>query len=129
MNCTTQVACKTATSSQGGNCVAVGIHPTERQFGTASASQGGNCVGVDPTAGCGYVHVINTRFPDRVVNVRAARWTKLVRKTGPDGTVNLRKWFPWWRHGGFARIFTESERRAFQDGIRHREPQLVGPLA
>ena len=123
-----EVAFHAVATSQGGNCVEVGLHPAESRFAKASASGEGGCVEVDSAAGCGNIHVRDSRFPGRVVDVPEANWAKRVRKTGPTSRVRLWVWFPWWKYGGFARTFTEDERLAFEDGIRRREPQLVGTL-
>ena len=125
MECTEEVEfAKSRASADSGACAEVGFHK-------AVASWTGNCVEVgfsraDEQSGCDQVHVRNSRFPDRVVNVPHGQWQQLVAESQTSGRVRLTEWFPEEFYGDFAMTFFANEEAAFESGVLGNEPQLVG---
>ena len=111
MECSRRVEYRSASrSSDSWNCVQPGFH-----------------LGNDPD--CGQVHVRNSRFPERVVDVPRAQWDQLVAVAQTTRRVDLTTWFPPEEYGDFAATFTEAEQEAFEHGILAREPQVTGQIA
>jgi Domain of unknown function (DUF397) len=92
-------------------------------FAKSSFCNAGNCVEVSHQADG--VHVRNSRFPKREVIISYRRWSKHMRKALRTRRANLNALFPWWRYGNFAATFTETEIRAFEQGVLANESQLV----
>jgi hypothetical protein len=111
MECTRQVEFRSATaSSDSAACVQPGFH---------TASSGSDC---------GYVHIRNSRFPERVVDVPFSHWCQLVDTAQATGRVDLTVWFPPAEYGDFADTFTEAERAAFEQGVLANEPHITGQV-
>jgi len=125
MDCTTEGVefAKAEASLANGACVEVGFHKAQASLGNGACVEVGNA---NDHSGCDRVHVRNSRFPGRVVDIPRGRWQQLTADAQASGQVRLSIWFPEEQYGDFADSFFRDEEIAFESGVLGNEPALVG---